>query len=79
LYFLVLPEELFRDPEVPVGWGALVEADGALTVVRNPIWHETTPEIHMRLLHRIAVAGTRVINRKLEITFDDITSGRRSY
>ncbi|PYL67984.1 MAG: hypothetical protein DMF20_02010 [Verrucomicrobia bacterium] len=76
LYFLVLPRELFRDSEVPVGWGALVEVDGALTVVRNPIWHETTPEIHMRLLHRIAVAGTRVINRKLEITFNDIIAGR---
>src|SRR6266513_1121696 len=34
LYFLVLPEEFFRDSEIPVGWGALVEADGALTLVR---------------------------------------------
>jgi hypothetical protein len=74
LYFIVLPEELFRDSEIPVGWGALVEADGALTLVRKPIWHETTPEYHVRLLHRIAVAGTRVINRKLEITFDDIVA-----
>jgi hypothetical protein len=77
LYFLVLPEDLFRDSEVPVGWGALVEGDGALTVVRKPIWHETTAEIHIRLLHRIAVAGTRVINRKLEITFEDIVAGTR--
>ena len=77
LYFLVLPEDLFRDSEVPVGWGALVEGDGALTVVRKPIWHETTAEIHIRLLHRIAVAGTRVINRKLEITFEDIVTGTR--
>jgi hypothetical protein len=44
LYFLVLPEELFRDSEIPVGWGALVEADGALTLVRKPIWQETTAE-----------------------------------
>jgi hypothetical protein len=77
LYFLVLPEELFRDSEVPVGWGALVDADGTLTVVRKPIWHETTAETHIRFLHRIAVAGTRVINRKLEITFDDIVAGSR--
>jgi len=72
LYFLVLPEELFRDSEIPVSWGALIEADGALKLVRKPSWHETTAECHIRLLHRIAMAGTRVINRKLEITFDEI-------
>jgi hypothetical protein len=77
LYFLVLPEELFRDPEIPVGWGALVESDGVLTLIRKPIWHEATAEHHIRLLHRIAVAGTRVINRKLEITFEDIVAWSR--
>jgi len=33
LYFLVVPDDLFRDPEIPAGWGALVEADGALKLV----------------------------------------------
>jgi len=65
LFFLVLPEELFRDPEIPVGWGALVEFNGALTLARKPIWHETTQEDRIRLLHRIAVAGTRALNRNL--------------
>jgi hypothetical protein len=77
LYFLVLPEELFRDSEIPVGWGAFVEDDGTLKLVRKPVWHETTAEYHIRLLHRIAVAGTRVINRKFEITFDDIVAWGR--
>jgi hypothetical protein len=77
LYFLVLPDELFRDSEVPAGWGALVETDGTLTIVRKPIWHETAAECHIRLLYRIAMAGTRVINRELEITFDDILSCSR--
>jgi hypothetical protein len=77
LYFLVVHEELFRDSEIPVGWGALVEANRTLTLARKPIWHETTAECHIRLLHRIAVAGTRVINRKLEITFDDIINWSR--
>jgi hypothetical protein len=74
LYFVVLPEELFRDSEVPAGWGALVEAEDVLTLVRRPIWHKTTAEDHIRLLHRIAVAGTRVINRRLEITFENIVA-----
>jgi hypothetical protein len=77
LYFLVLPEELFRDSEIPVGWGALVEHDGTLKLARKPIWHETTAEYHIRLLHRIAVAGTRAINRKFEITFDEIVAWSR--
>jgi hypothetical protein len=77
LYLLVLPEELFRDSEIPIGWGALVESDGTLKLARKPIWQETTAECHIRLLHRIAVAGTRAINRKLEITFDEIVAWKR--
>jgi hypothetical protein len=77
LYFLVLHEDLFRDSEVPVSWGALVEADGGLKLIRKPIWHETTAEYHTRLLHRIAMAGTRAINRKLEITFEEIVAWSR--
>ena len=42
LFFLVLPEQLFRDPEIPVGWGALVESNGKLILARKPVWHETT-------------------------------------
>ncbi len=30
LFYLVLPHTLYREPEVPLGWGALVESDGAL-------------------------------------------------
>jgi hypothetical protein len=74
LYFLVLPAELFRESEIPIGWGALLESNGTLTLTRKAAWHETTEENRIRLLHRIAVAGTRVINRKLQITFDDVTA-----
>jgi len=77
LCFLVLPEKLFRDSEIPIGWGALVENEGTLEVARKPIWHETTAECQLRLLHRIAMAGTRAINRKLEITFDEIVAWSR--
>jgi hypothetical protein len=72
LFFLVLTEELFRDSEIPVGWGALVESDGALTLIRKPIWQETAVENRIRLLQRIAMAGTRAINRQLEIAFADV-------
>jgi hypothetical protein len=78
LSFLVLPKELFHDAEIPVGWGALVEFEGALKLMRKPNWHETALENRIRLLQRIAMAGTRAINRQLEIAFADvIVEGKR--
>ena len=76
LFFLVVPEEIFRDGEIPVGWGALVEPNGALTLVRKPIWYETTEENRIRLLHRIALAGTRALNHQLKIALDQIAEPR---
>jgi hypothetical protein len=76
LFFLVLPGELFCESEIPIGWGALVESDGSLTLARKPARHENSPETRLRLLHRIAAAGTRVLNRQLEITFDDVRAAR---
>jgi hypothetical protein len=76
LFFIVLPEQLFRDPEIPVGWGALVESNATLTLRRKPIWHDTTAEDRIRLLQRIAMAGTRALNRHLEVTFEDVIAWR---
>ncbi|MGZ5004725.1 MAG: hypothetical protein ACXWG7_04095, partial [Chthoniobacterales bacterium] len=72
LFFLVLPNELFREPELPLGWGALVETDGALTLQQKPIWHDNAPESRLRFLHRIAQAGTRNLNKQLEIDFEQV-------
>lgn len=74
LFFLVIPEQLFDASEIPVGWGALVESNGAVTLVRKPIWYETTAEQRLQLLHQIGVAGTRVLNRQLGIGWDEITA-----
>jgi hypothetical protein len=67
LFFIVLPEELFRESEVPVGWGALIESNGTLTLRRRPIWQEATADTRIHVLHRIAVAGTRNLNRQLPL------------
>jgi hypothetical protein len=75
LFFLVLPHEL-PQAEIPLAWGALVETDGRLALVRKPIWQETTPESRIRFLQRIAAAGTRGLNRQLEITFEDVIAAR---
>ena len=78
LFFLVLPEQLFRDSEVPIGWGALVESNGTLTLTRRPIWHDASEEDRIRFLHRIAIAGTRLANRRLPIMSADVPSRRCS-
>jgi hypothetical protein len=65
LFFVVLSKDIFREPEIPIGWGALVELDGNLELVRKPTWNETGPEQNVRLLERIAAAGTRALNRGL--------------
>jgi hypothetical protein len=77
LFFLVLPHELYRDQDVPLGWGALVESGGLLSLLQKPTWHEITPGRRLQLLQRIAAAGTRALNRQLEITFEDVMLARR--
>ena len=76
LFFLILPNELFKPAEIPVGWGVLVEKNGGLTLVRKPVWHETRREDQLQFLHRIAVTGTRKLNRKFGINFKDVLTSR---
>ncbi len=77
VFFLVLPNEIFRPAEVPIGWGALVESAGSISLVHKPVWQETASENRLRFLQRIASAGTRQLNRRLEITFEEIHEARR--
>jgi hypothetical protein len=76
LFFLVLPNELFREPEIPIGWGALVETNGALLLARKPVWQQTSPENQLHFLQRIAMAGTRALNRQLGVTFQKLLTAR---
>ena len=76
ILFLVLPNELYRESEIPPGWGALIEKEGRLVLRRKPAWHETGPEGRLQFLERIARAGTRVWNRQLEITFEEVAEER---
>jgi hypothetical protein len=72
LFYLVLPGELFRESEIPIGWGALIESDGILSLARKPVWHEVPPEKQLLFLERVARSGTRVLNRRFEIAFDEL-------
>jgi hypothetical protein len=65
LFFLVLPRKLYRESEIPIGWGALIESDGTLVLARKPIWYDVASDHNLRLLERIARAGTRALSRHL--------------
>jgi hypothetical protein len=78
LFYLVLPNELFREPEIPLGWGVLAEANGSLTLLRKPVWHDNTEESRVRLLQRIALAGTRQFNRAFAISREEIVAAAGS-
>jgi hypothetical protein len=78
LFFLVLPDELFRESEIPLGWGVLVEKSGSLALARKPTWQDNGAETRFRFLQRIASAGTRQINRALGITREEIVSAAKS-
>ena len=67
LFFLVVPNELLREPEAPLGWGLLVEKEGALFLQRKPVWHDSSDPARLRVLQKIAAAGTRQFNRRLQI------------
>ena len=77
LFFLVVPNELYKNSELPLGWGALVERDGSLSVARKPSWFDNSVEQRIRFLQRIAVAGTRHLNRQLEISFEAVQAERQ--
>jgi hypothetical protein len=74
LFFIVLPNELFRETELPDGWGVLVEMNGTLELARKPAWRDNSAQARIRLLQRIAMAGTRQFNRAFAITRDEIVA-----
>jgi hypothetical protein len=76
LFYLVLPEELYHEPEIPVGWGALVETGGNLCLRKRPVWHETGADRSLQFLQRVARGATRALNRQLHITFEELTAER---
>jgi hypothetical protein len=77
LFYLVISEPLQSIAfEMPRGWGLLVETGGTLQIECKPVWHEVTPENQKRFLHRVAAAATRVVNRELAITREEIERAR---
>ncbi len=67
LLYLVLPNELLREAEAPLGWGLLVAHGGTLSLQRKPIWHESSDAARLRIVEKIAAAATRQLNRQYHL------------
>ena len=78
LFYLVLPDALYCDSIVPPGWGSLVATNNSLVLTRRPIWYDNLGEAPIRFLQRIAMAGTRQLNRQLCISYDEIRANRQT-
>jgi hypothetical protein len=49
-----------------------VERKGLLDLIHKPAWQDNSNEARIRLLQRIAVAGTRQFNRAFAITREEL-------
>ena len=67
LYYVVAEHGIFEPQEVPVGWGLLVRRGEGLELLEKPVWHDLQDHERLALLHRIAAAGTRTLNREAGI------------
>lgn len=66
LHYVVAEPELFRIHELPAGWGLLLRAGDSLEPVIRPVFHEVDESQRLTLLHRIALAGTRAVNERMQ-------------
>ena len=66
--YLVVEDAIFSEAEIPAGWGLLVRRADALQLARVPAQLDAAPAQRTALLERIALAGTKAVNRAAGIT-----------
>ena len=67
LCYLVVEAGVLLPHEVPRPWGLLVRHDDSLALERLPLWQEVVEPSRLELLQRLALAGTRRLNRELGV------------
>lgn len=73
LFYVVVEQGVVEGHELPVGWGLLEHREGTLELRRKPIWQEAPEANRLALLQRIAVSGTRRLNREFQPTDGNVT------
>ena len=72
LFWVVADPGIIAGHELPAGWGLLLHQAGGLEIVAKPLLHEVSESERLALFHRIAMAGSRAVNREHGITFEDL-------
>lgn len=77
LFYVVAEDGILAPHEVPVSWGLLARRGGGLELRQKPVWQDVEDACRLAVLHKIAAAGTRALNRANGIEFEDILNARR--
>ena len=64
LCYLVVEEGIIQPHEVPLQWGLLVRRGESLILEKTPVWQDVPVPTRLDLLQRIALNGTRRLNRE---------------
>ncbi len=77
-FYLVVEDGIMKECETPLAWGLLKCADdGALELIRRPVFQDVPEVRRLELLHRLGSAGTRMFNRSQEIDAGMVFEARR--
>lgn len=67
LHYLVVEPDVARPHELPPGWGLLLREEDGLRTITEATWQDAPEHQRWVLLLRIAMCGTRAVNRDLEV------------
>ncbi len=77
VFYVVTEPGLVLPHELPACWGLLVRSGSTLELIAKPLMQEVGEPERLSLLHRIALAATRAVNREHGISFEELDSRRR--
>ena len=70
LHYVVAEKAVAAAHELPTGWGLLLRHADELQLVAPATWQEIPDENGFQLLLRIAMCGTRAMNRAMKVVVD---------
>ena len=81
VHYVVAEPNVLRPHELPAGWGLLVRREQALELVTKAVWQEASEHSRWQLFLRIALCGTRAVNKHHAIdtlTFENVRPDRQN-
>jgi hypothetical protein len=72
LFWVVADAGVIGAHELPAGWGLLLSRGDSLEIAIKPLLHPIPEPERLALLHRIALAASRAVNREHGIGFEDL-------